>query len=71
MSPWFLLIFLWMVVYQTNVRNVGARLRLNGVGWALVTYLFVDNSTLLQSVKGNFRVLDEFCDTYIISHRSK
>ena len=42
--------------------NVDARRKMNGNGWAVVAYLFVDDTVLFAQmrVKRNFQVVDEF-----------
>ena len=56
MSPWLFNIFVDGCMREMNAKvgNVDARLKINGMGWAVVACLFADN-TCLQRVKRNFR----------------
>ncbi len=49
--------------------NAGAKLRLNGEDWSVVTCLFVDDTVLLAEIKGGLRrVVKEF---YSVCKRRK
>lgn len=56
-SPWLLNILkdICMGEMKAKVRNAAARLRLNGVGWSVVTWLFADNTVLPAEVQRNFK----------------
>ncbi len=41
--------------------NVGAKLRLNGEAWSVVTCLFADDTLLAESEGDLQRVVNEFC----------
>ncbi len=42
--------------------NVGAKLRISGEGWSVVTCLFPDDTVLLAESEGDLqRVINEFC----------
>ena len=46
---------------KAKVGNIGARLKLNGEGWAVVACLFADDTVLLAESEGELqRVVDEF-----------
>ena len=57
MSLWLLNIFMdgCMMEMKAKVENVGARLKMNGNGWAVVTCLFADDTCYVQTMKKNFR----------------
>ena len=63
MSPWLFNIFMDGCIREmkAKVGNVGARLKVNGVGWSVVTCLFADDTVLLaESERELQRVVDEF-----------
>ncbi len=46
---------------KPKVGNVGARLKVNGVAWSVVTCLFVDDTVLLAETEKELqRIVDEF-----------
>ncbi len=64
MSPWLFNIFMdgYMKEMKCNVGNAGAKLRLNGEVWSVVTCLFADDTMLLTESVGDLqRVVNEFC----------
>ncbi len=63
MSPWLLNIFMdgCMRALKHKVVNAGAKLRLNGEVWSVVTGLFADETVLLaESERDLLRVVNEF-----------
>ncbi len=68
MSPWLFNIFMdgCLREIKCKVVNTGAKLRLNGEVWAVVTCLFADDTVLLA--RGIWRVVNEF---YSICKRRK
>ncbi len=64
MSPWLFNFFMdgcmWEMKYR--VVNTGAKLRLHGEVWSVVTCLFADDTMLLAESEGDLqRVGNEFC----------
>ena len=47
-------IFLWMGVMKFKVGNVGARLKINGIGWLVVASLFVHDTVLFPESEEEF-----------------
>ena len=49
MSPWLFNIFMDWCMREMNAKvgNVGTRLKLNGMGWAVVACLLADDTVLL------------------------
>ena len=46
---------------KTEVRNVGARLKMNRIGWAVLACFFTDDTVLfVESEKELQRMVDEF-----------
>ncbi len=63
MSPWLFNIFIdgCMKEMKCRVGNIGAKLKLNGEVWSVVTCLFVDDTVLLAESEGDLqRVVKEF-----------
>ncbi len=63
MSPWLFYIFMdgCMREMICKVGNAGAKLRLNGEVWSVVTCLFADDTVLLAESVGDLqRVVNEF-----------
>lgn len=68
MLPWLSNIFMdsCMKEIESKVGHIGARLWLNGVGWSVLTCLFVDDSVLfIESVRELQRAVDEFYYAYL------
>ncbi len=64
MSPWLFNIFTDGCTREMKCKvvNAGAKLRLNGEVWSVVTCLFADDTVLLAESEGNLqRVVNEFC----------
>ncbi len=71
MSPWLFNTFMdgGMREIKCKLVNAGAKLRLNGEVWSVVTCLFVDDTMLLGESEGDLqRVINEF---YSVSKRRK
>ncbi len=67
MLPWLFNIFMdgCMKEMKCKVGNAGAKLRLNGEDWSVVTCLFVDDTVLLAESEGDLqRVVNEFYSVY-------
>ncbi len=65
MSPWLFNIFMdgCMRKMKCKVGNAGAKLRLNGEVWSVLTFLFADDTVLLAESEGNLqRVVNEVYD---------
>ncbi len=71
MSPWLFNIYMdgCMKEMKCKVGNTGAKLRLNGEVWSVVTCLFADDTVLLAESEGDLqRVVNEF---YSVCKRRK
>ncbi len=67
MSPWLFNIFMdgCMREMKCKVVNAGAKLRLHGEVWSVVTCLFPDDTVLLAESEGDLqRVVYEFCSVW-------
>ncbi len=67
MSPWLFNISMdgCMREIEEKVRNKGAKLRLNGEDWSVVTCLFADDTVLLAECEEDLqRVVNEFYNVY-------
>ncbi len=60
-SPWLFNIFMdgCMKEMKCKVGNTGAKLRLNGEVWSLVTCLFADDTVLLAESEGDVQRVEQ------------
>ncbi len=70
MSPWLFNIFMdgCRREMKCKVGNAGAKLRLNGQVWSVVTCLFADDTVLLAGSEGDLQKVVEF---YSVCKRRK